>query len=204
VLEALGTIADDPETIARAREVHSRALADDATVDPDVVAATVSIVSHHGTDDDFDTFVDRYRHAATPQEQLRYLYSLGQFPSERLVQRALELAASNEVRSQSAPFVFQRALRNRWHGPYAWAFVRDHWPVFVERFPSNLVVRMIEGVLWLLDDATAADVTEFLSRHPFAQGERTINQHVERLHVHLAARHREEDRLAAALRDGTL
>jgi aminopeptidase N len=200
VLEALGTIADDPATIGRAREVHAGVLSGADGIDPDVAAATVSIVSHHGTDDDFDAFVARFHAAATPQEQLRYLYALGQFPTDALVQRALDLAASNEVRSQSAPFLLQRALRNRAHGAYAWAFVRDHWSEFVERFPSNLIVRMIEGALWLLDDATVADVTAFLAGHPFAQGERTINQHVERLHVHLATRHREADRLGAALR----
>src|SRR5262249_5997549 len=63
VLDALGTIADDPETIARAREVHTQELAGTGRVDADVAAACVSIVSHHGRDDDFDAFVDRYEHA---------------------------------------------------------------------------------------------------------------------------------------------
>jgi puromycin-sensitive aminopeptidase len=204
VLEALGTIADDPETIARAREVHQRVLTDGTDLDPDIVAASTSIVSAHGSEDDFDTFVDRFRHATTPQEQLRYLYALGQFPSEALVQRALELAASDDVRSQSAPFVLQRALRNRDNGAFTWAFVRDNWDTFIERFPPNLVVRMVEGVQWLLDDATAADVDKFLAAHPFAHGARTIEQHLERLHVHLAAKHREALTLNTALQNGTV
>jgi puromycin-sensitive aminopeptidase len=199
VLDALGSVADDPETIGRAREVHAEALAG-GDVDPDVVAACVSIVSHHGNDDDFDTFVARFRGASTPQEQLRYLYSLGQFPTEALVQRALDFAVSDECRTQSAPFVIQRALRNRDHGPYAWAFVRDHWETFVERFPANLVVRLIEGVQWLLDDAVARDVERFLDEHPFAQGERTIRQHVERLQVHVGARRREAPALSQMLK----
>jgi puromycin-sensitive aminopeptidase len=198
VLEALGTIADNPETIAHAREVHAQAMSG-GEVDPDVVAASVSIVSHHGSDDDFDAYVDRFKHATTPQEQLRYLYALGQFPTEPLVHRALELALSDDVRTQSAPFLLQRALRNRDNGSYAWAFVRDHWDTLVERFPSNLVVRMIEGVQWLLDDAVAHDVETFLAAHPFAQGERTIRQHVERLEVHIAARRREAAGLSASL-----
>jgi puromycin-sensitive aminopeptidase len=198
VLDALGSLADDPETIARAREVHARYVAGHEA-DPDVVAACVSIVAHHGTDDDFDTFVERFRAATTPQEQLRYLYALGQFPTEALVRRALDLALSDEVRTQSAPFLLQRAIRNRDHGALAWAFVRDHWDTLVDRFPSNLVVRIVEGVQWLLDDATARDVEQFLAAHPFAQGERTIRQHVERLQVHVAARQREAAALSAAL-----
>jgi puromycin-sensitive aminopeptidase len=199
LLDAFGTIADDPATIAHAREVRDAAMHGNE-VDADVLAASVSIVAHHGTDDDFDEFVTQFRCATTPQEQLRYLYALGQFPSETAIRRALDLAASDEVRTQSAPFLLQRALRNQEHGPYAWAFVRDHWDVFVERFPANLVVRLIEGVQWLLDPAVAADVERFLAAHPFAQGERTIRQHVERLRVHVQAREREASGLAAALR----
>jgi aminopeptidase N len=198
VLDASGTIANDPSTIAHAREVHASFLGG-ADVDPDVVAASVSIVSHHGTEDDFDAFVDRFRGATTPQEQLRYLYALGQFPTTPLVQRALDLAVSGDVRTQNAPFLVQRALRNRSQGAYTWAFVRDHWSYAIERFPSNLVVRMLEGVLWLLDDDVAADVATFLGQHPFAHGERTIRQHVERLQLHVAARRRESAALTAAL-----
>jgi puromycin-sensitive aminopeptidase len=199
VLDALGTVADDQETIARAREVLGAAVADAGDVDPDVVAACVSVVSSHGRDDDFDEFVTRFRDAVTPQEQLRYLYALGNYPTEALVQRALDLSISNDVRTQSAPFLLQRLIRNRDNGAYAWAFVRDHWDTIVERFPSNLVVRIIEGVQWLLDEAAARDVERFLDAHPFAQGERTIRQHVERLRVHVAAKEREAAGLEAAL-----
>jgi puromycin-sensitive aminopeptidase len=199
VLDALGTVADDQETIARAREVLGAALAGGGDVDPDVAAACVSVVSHHGSDDDFDTFVARFRAASTPQEQLRYLYALGNYPTEPLVQRALDLSISNDVRTQSAPFLLQRLIRNRDHGTYAWAFVRDHWDTLVERFPANLVVRIVEGVQWLLDDAAARDVEQFLDAHPFAQGERTIRQHVERLRVHVAAKQREAAGLEASL-----
>ena len=67
--------------------------------------------------DDFDA-VRRARPSATanPQEQLRYLYALGDFPTEELVLRAAELALSDAVRAQNGPFVLQRALRNRDHG----------------------------------------------------------------------------------------
>jgi hypothetical protein len=54
-------------------------------------------------------------------------------------------------------------------------------------------------VQWLLDDAAARDVERFLDEHPFAQGERTIRQHVERLRVHVAAKQREAAALAESL-----
>jgi puromycin-sensitive aminopeptidase len=198
VLDSYGTIADDHATIARAREVLAAAVAGRDN-DPDVVAASISIVSHHGDGSEFDTFVDQFQRAATPQEQLRYLYALGNFPTQALVQRALEFAVSADVRSQSAPFLMQRTLRNRAHGAYAWAFVRDHWAELVERFPSNLVVRMVEGAIWLVDEETSTDIEQFLTANPLAQGERTVRQHLERLRVHVALRRREAGPLGNAI-----
>jgi puromycin-sensitive aminopeptidase len=198
VLDAFGTIADDRSTIARAREVVAGALAGRDN-DADVVAASISIVSHHGDANEFDAFVDQFRNAATPQEQLRYLYALGNFPTRTLVQRALEMAISPDVRSQSAPFLVQRSLRNQSNGAYAWAFVRDHWTELVERFPANLVVRMVEGAIWLVDDETSTDIETFLAAHPLAQGQRTVTQHLERLRVHVATRRRESGALGDAI-----
>jgi hypothetical protein len=58
---------------------------------------------------------------------------------------------------------------------------------------------MIEGVTWLVDDASCADLISFLRAHPIPEAARTIEQHLDRLRVHRRAVERERDRLAAAL-----
>jgi len=175
-LDALGTLVADPAIIARAREVF--ASGDD---DPDVSAASVAIVASAGDADTFSRFVARAHDATTPQEQLRYLY--------------------DDVRPQNGPFVLQRALRNRDHGPAAWAYVRDHWGDVRARFSGSLVPRLLDGVTWLVDDASLADVPAFLADHPVPEGARVIAQHLERQRVHRAVVDRERARLTTALLD---
>jgi puromycin-sensitive aminopeptidase len=194
VLDALGTLAEDPAVIARAREVYA-AGADD----PDVAAASISIVASVGDGDTFDDYASRYERATTPQDQLRYLYSLGAFPTEALVLRAAEYAMSDAVRPQNGPFVLQRALRSREHGPVVWSFVRDHWDEIRERFSGSLIPRLIAGATWLVDDASIADVPAFLAEHPVPEGTRVIAQHLERQRLHRALVDRERVRLSAAL-----
>ncbi len=194
LINALGSNASDPETIARAREIYERGGAD-----ADVQAAAISIVASTGTTDDFDQFLARAEATANPQEQLRYLYSLGDFPTEDLVLRALELALSNDIRAQNGPFVVQRALRNRDHGPAAWGFVRDNWERARTRFSPSLIPRLVEGTTWLVQPGVADDVARFVTSHPLPSGGRTIAQHMERLDVHRATAARERDRFAAAL-----
>jgi puromycin-sensitive aminopeptidase len=194
LINVLGSNASDPETIGRARETYERGGAD-----ADVQAASISVVASNGTVDDFEQFVTRAAATANPQEQIRYLYALGDFPSEELALRATELALSDAIRAQNGPFVVQRALRNREHGAAVWAFVRDNWERALTRFSPSLIPRLIEGTTWLVDDAVANDVTTFVASHPLPSGGRTIAQHMERLEVHRAAVQRERSRFSAAL-----
>ena len=80
LLDALGTIADDREVIGRASEYRDR-----PNTDADVVAACITVTASHGDSALWEDFADRFRDAATPQDQLRYLYALAQFPDEALV-----------------------------------------------------------------------------------------------------------------------
>jgi len=194
VLDALGTLVEDPAVIARARELYAA-----AGVDPDVGAACVAIVASAGDGATFDDYVARAANATTPQEQLRFLYALGTLPTEELVLRAVDFALSDAVRPQNGPFLVQRALRNRRHGPAAWVAVRDRWPEVRARFSTSLVSRLLEGVTWLVDDASLADVPRFIDANPVPEGARVIAQHLERQRVHRAVVDRDRDRLSAAL-----
>ena len=160
--------------------------------------AAVNVISDRGDGDDFETFLERFRKTDNPQEEMRYLYSLARFRDKDSFARMLELCLT-EVRTQNAPFLLARALSNRAHGAEAWDFVRRNWSTFLERFPSNTMVRMVEGVRTLSDPAVAQDVLGFFAEHPLPQGERTLAQHLERLRVNVALRERERDALATAL-----
>jgi aminopeptidase N len=193
--DTLGSFVEDPEAIARAREV-----VDHGSRDADIAAASVAVVAATGTADDYETFVARTADGAgSPQEQLRYLYALGQFPDEELVLRATRYAASEAVRTQNGPFMIGRAMRNRDHGPLVWSYVRDHWDELSNRFNGTLMTRLLDGVTWLIDDASVADVPRFLADHPIPEGTKVIAQHVERQRVHRALRDRDGARLKASL-----
>jgi hypothetical protein len=59
---------------------------------------------------------------------------------------------------------------------------------------------MVDGVRLLCrDEAVARDVEQFLSAHPLATGQRTVNQIVERLGVNIALTARLQATLGAAL-----
>jgi puromycin-sensitive aminopeptidase len=196
---ALAIHGGDESTQARCVELYEQGEAEPGRIDPELVAAATTVVAATGDDAVYDRLLERYRTAPTPQDQLRHLYALAEFDSEALVRRTCELAMSEEVKTQNAPFLLRTCIANRRHGAVAWDFVRRHWDEANQRFPNNTIVRMVDGVRLLTDEAVAADVQAFFSEHPIKQAAKTLEQILERQRVNVALRTREQDRFAAAL-----
>ena len=203
LIAALGTTGEDAATQAKARELHAAFVQDRTAVDRDVVPAVIAITSHTGTAEDYDLFWSRYKAAATPQEETRYLFSLANFPDRALMQRTLDrtLAAdangAPEIRTQNAPFLIGMAMGNLEAGDLAWTFAKAHWDEMVSRFPDNTHVRMLAGITALSTPELAAEVEEWVKVPRVRQGQKTLDQHLERLRINLAFRQREAGKLAS-------
>jgi puromycin-sensitive aminopeptidase len=198
LIRALGVLGNDPAAIDRARALHARSLADPTSVHPAVAAAALSVVAATGDEADYEAGLNRYRNARTPQDQRRELFALAEFQPEALLRRTLDLAFSDEVKSQDAPFLLGRCIAHRRHGALAWRYVREQWDEANQRFPVNLVIRIIEPVTRLTAPEQQADVAAFLAEHPLPQAGKRVEQLLERQAVNVALRQREEPALARA------
>ncbi|MGE3271452.1 MAG: M1 family metallopeptidase [Chloroflexota bacterium] len=197
LIAALGTTGEDAATQQRARELHAAYVKDRSAVDRDVVPAVIAINAHTGDAATYDLFWSRYKSAATPQEETRYLFALGSFPDRALLQKTLDASITSEVRTQNAPFLIGSLMTNLEGGDLAWKFVKEHWDEMVARFPDNTHVRMLAGITALSTPALASEIEEFFSVPRVRQGQKTLDQHIERLRINLAFRQREGDKLAS-------
>jgi len=154
------------------------------------------VVAAAGAPEDYERYVECFRKAETPQDQLRYLYALAEFPDEALMARTLEFLLTREVKTQTAPFVLARCIANRDRGEQAWRFVRSHWDVANATFPDNTIVRMIDPVKLLIQPEQQADVAGFFAEHGIPQAAKTLQQILERQRVNVALRAREAGPLA--------
>lgn len=189
LLFVAAVVGEDAEAVAEARRIRAAGIADPSAVDPPLFAAATAVVAETGGADEFETALQRYRAASTPQEEVRELYNLGRFHDPDLIDRVCELALT-EVRSQNAPYLLRTALQNRTQGPRAWGFVARNWDRINERLPSNSIVRMVEGITTIADEAVAADVQAFFAEHRVPQGAKQLQQHLERQRATVALKHR--------------
>lgn len=182
-----GVTGADPATQQAARELLA---ADPAKVDANLLASATGVVAADASAAEHRDLMARWRAADNPQEEVRFLYALVDTPSREDFEATLDLV-TNEVRTQNAPYVLMRALSHPTLGAIAWRYLIDRWGDITERFPTNALPRMIEGIRWLTDDAVADPDAErgapqFLARHPLGSGDQLVQQSLELQAVHRA------------------
>ncbi|MEM1335326.1 MAG: M1 family metallopeptidase, partial [Actinomycetota bacterium] len=195
----MGVLGNDIATIDRCRDLLAAGDGGATDLDPELVAAATTVVAASGDAATYERMLEGFRTGATPQDQLRNLYALAEFDDADLIHRTCELAFSDDVKTQNAPFLLRMAIANRHHGTTAWQFLRDRWPEANTRFPKNTIVRMIESVALLTSTDDVHDVQSFFAEHPIEQSINTQRQILERQHVNAALRARDGERLTAAL-----
>jgi puromycin-sensitive aminopeptidase len=194
VLFALAGADGEHEPVRRrAAELFDAGTGDDA--DPALTAAAIEVVAAAAGPAEHGELERRWRDAASPQEELRYLNALVDTDDPALFGRAIELALT-EVRTQNAPYLLRRAISHPTLGALAWDRVSGAWERVTERFPSNSLPRMLEGIRSITDRELAGRVEAFLAHHPTPSGERLVAQHVERMWVTVTAALRVRGELA--------
>jgi puromycin-sensitive aminopeptidase len=195
LIGALGKLGNDRDMHLQARTMYDRYLRDPAAVDPNVVPALVAILAHIGDEARYDQFAERYKHASTPQEERRYLFSLAAFQSPALLARTLAHTIDGGIRTQDAPFVIGAALGNVQGREAAWEFVKQNWDQMDRLFPKQGLRRMCGGIAGLATPELEQDVRAFFASRRIELGGKTLDQYLEQLRIAVAFREREGSKL---------
>ncbi|HTV10520.1 MAG TPA: M1 family metallopeptidase [Acidimicrobiales bacterium] len=199
----LGTLGSDDAVRTEARKRLALADAGEAPLPPDLATAVAQVVASAGGDEEWSVLYCHYKDAATPQDEVRYLQSLGGFSNGALLSRSIELTFSGEVRNQDAPYLLMSILGKREGSVLAWEAIEAHWEEMQRRWPANSIHRMLEALPGLAGTSHAAAdrALAWLDAHPLPRGELKLRQARERLKVNLAFRERIAPLLRAALED---
>jgi puromycin-sensitive aminopeptidase len=199
LLRIIGTLGDDDEVQARAREVYARYREDEASVDANVLPAVIAILAAAGGEAEYTEFRERFKSARTPQEEQRYLYALAGFRQAELLGRTLDMTLDGEIRSQDAPYVIRSLLVSVYGRGLAWDFVKRNWQTMARQHPESAYTRMYEGIAGLVSAEWEREVRAFFADNKIDLGGKTLQQYLEQLRVAVAFQEREAEALAAYL-----
>lgn len=199
LIGALGKLGNDPAMQEQAEEHYRQYRKDPATVDPNIVPALVAILAHTGDETRYSEFAERYKTAATPQEERRYLFSLVAFQSPALLARTLARTLNGEIRTQDAPFIVSAGLGNVYGRELAWDFLKTNWDQMDRLFPKQGLRRMCGGIVGLATPELERDVRDFFIARKIDLGGKTLEQYFEQLRIAVSFRERELGEIRSTL-----
>ncbi len=200
ILGAMGAIARVRAVRDEARVRLERYFTDAAALDPNLVSAVAGIAAIDGDAALFDRYIERKRQATSdPEEEQRFLIALGGFEKPELIERALNLTMTDEVRPQDRTFLLATLLGRRASRQVAWTFVRDRWEIMSATMDPMLMQGLIRATSHLTDPSLADEVSAFLALRETPQTKETIAQAREQLRIDAATVQRLRPALAAAL-----
>ena len=197
IVGALGGIANEPSVIARARQAVDAALSGATPLDPILAGTLVNIAAAHGDAKLFDALLAASARASNPEEHYRYLYALSSFEDPSLMQRALELTRSTELRSQDtaiflSSFFGTGATRER-----AWTFTKQHWDELAPKITISLGdVNLVTALSSFCAPESRDDIAAFFTAHPLPAASRTLKQTLERINNCIETKQRQQQPLA--------
>jgi puromycin-sensitive aminopeptidase len=199
LIGAQGKLGNDPAIQQRAAELYLEYCNDATAVDPNIVPSLILILAHTGDATRYDEFNERFRTAATPQDERRYLFSLAAFQPNALLERTLARTISGEIRSQDAPFLVSAILGNVYGRELAWAFVKTNWGKMDQLFPKQGLRRMCGGIVSLATPKLERDVRGFFTTREIDLGGKTLDQYLEQLRIAVTVRERDSHALSTYL-----
>jgi len=191
-IAVLGGIGNDPDVVSRATAAATRALGGGEALDPATADAVMRIAAAHGGAALFDALAAAAERSTSPDEKYRYLFALGSFRDEALIDRGLALSTSAQLRSQDTAIYLAQFFANRAARGRALTFVAEHWTTLE---PKVLIAggdsRLTQAMGAFCDRASRDRVKALFAAHPLPAAARTLEQTLEQIDACIALGARE-------------
>lgn len=181
ILYTLGYVGGDGKVLQKARNLVDRHLDGKEKLDPALRDSMVALAATRGDRRLYDRYLKAFRDAGTPDERNLFMLSLAKFEDPSLLRRTLDLALTDEIKSQDAGRVIAAVIVNPKGRAEGWSFVEKQW----DRISNKLPVRMLGSVLGASEHfcgtADLERVRKFWEGHRLASAERRMSQAIERV-----------------------
>jgi puromycin-sensitive aminopeptidase len=200
LLRAVVLLAREPGAVAEAVK-RLPPPSGNAGVDPNLLDIVVTAAARGADAAGFEELRRRARVEADPAAKRRYLHALARVENAELVERAVELALSDDVPMQDFTSYLGVLMANRATREQAWRLVRTRFDVVRAKADSPMLLRrLVEGLAALPERRHLDEITAFLVSHPIDGAKQAIAQTLERLRMDVALRERLMPQISAWLR----
>jgi puromycin-sensitive aminopeptidase len=202
LLQLVGGVAEDAETIAQATVRVEAELSGGEPLDSNLAGVAMALAAQAGGAGLHAHYLDASQHAGTPQAARRARMALAEFRDPAMVERTLRACVTEAIPTQDRVLVLARCLRNPAARERTWSFIKRNWTRLEKKIPSLLVSRLIDATPALQTPAYRREVRAFFKAHPVPTATRALSQADERFRLDAAFRKRAARELRAWAAEG--
>lgn len=181
VVNVLGYIARDEQTLRKARQLTELALDNPSAVDATLAEAVVPLAAIHGDAALLERMKVAIAEAKSPGLYYRYLNALIAFEDPVLRKEAFAAALSPSMRSQDLPHFVGSMFEKPWRRREAWEFVKTNWSELQKKFTPWGGASLVASTGSLCDAKQREDVQQFFAKHPVEASERSLSKALEKI-----------------------
>ena len=170
----VGELGKDPQTIEYLKQQAEKYLANQDSVDPNLVPVALDVAARNGDAELFDKLQKVFETNNDPQRAEQALGLLSRFENPDLTRRALEYAASGKVKNQDSLFIFAGALAGAGTHEVAWQWITHNWPAVQAQLTEMNGARVVSATASFCSAEKAQEVKTFFADHPVHAAARAI------------------------------
>src|SRR5262249_45711320 len=190
---------EDPEVIRQSTSLAGQYLKDPQSVDASIAKRVLAVAARYGNQELFEQYVAALPQMKSPEQYYNIGRALAEFREPKVVERALELAVSDEVRNQDAAHLIANVLANSDNQKVAWEWVKAHWAEVEKKATMSSGPVIVDATRKFCSVEMRDDVQSFFADHKVPAAERTLKQSFEDISTCAKIRTRLQTELTAWL-----
>jgi aminopeptidase N/puromycin-sensitive aminopeptidase len=173
---AVGSIGKDPEVIAQARELATKYIADQSSVDATLAETAMAIAAINGDTAFYDQLQKVAETSPNPEIQEGSLRLLAEFKDASLEKRSLDYTVSGKVRNQDSVIELLIMLQGTDTRDLAWQYIQQNWDKVHAQLTTSMGGYLVSGTGSFCSAEKRDEVVSFFTTHKVPASERALSR----------------------------
>lgn len=179
LIRILGTIGGDAEVVAYCRNKFAAYLADEKSIDGNLLGPLVQVVAYNGGDDEYKQLEKAWRTSLTPESKNRNLSALAVFRKPDCIEKSLALIFDDEVKAQDVPRLLGHLISAKESQDKAFKYLGDNWAKIEAKAGERKMPDIVEACRNFSKPGQLQTLRSFIEAHPMPSGRRSAAKTIE-------------------------
>ncbi|MBI2677262.1 MAG: M1 family metallopeptidase [Candidatus Koribacter versatilis] len=196
VFNGLALVAEDPDAIAKAKELTQQEIKQPGSVDAELLSVAVAGAARFGDAALYDQYLVAMKQEKEPERHYNFVYGLTLFRQPELVKRSFELVEGPDIRNQDATGFVNSLVGDPYNQQQAWELFKSDWPALEKKMSSYVRGESVRVAGSFCDAGMRDDAKQFFASKGNPQS-RTARQTMERINSCIDLKQQQQPKLSA-------